>query len=168
MRLRYQQGCLRCIKRKSGPDCWEFLWRENDAVQKRVRRTAVIGTVEEYPTKDLAQAAVNGLRMCINEDRNRQREQRILVADLIDHYIQTELAEESGWRSHATRIVYREFLKRWIRPRWGEVEIRDVRTVVVERWLRQMSREDGDPLADATRAKISGSHECLVQSCNTL
>jgi integrase len=99
---------------------------------------------------------VNGLRMCINEDRNRQREQRILVADLIDHYIQTELAEESGWRSHATRIVYREFLKRWIRPRWAEVEIRDVRTVVVERWLRQMSREDGAPLADATRAKIRG------------
>jgi hypothetical protein len=36
MRLRYQRGCLRCIKRKSGPDCWEFLWRENDTAQKRV------------------------------------------------------------------------------------------------------------------------------------
>ncbi len=46
-----------------------FLWRENDIAGKRVRRTAVIGTVEQYPTKDLAQAAVNGLRMCINEDR---------------------------------------------------------------------------------------------------
>ncbi len=69
MRLRYQRGCLRCIQRKSGPDCWEFLWRENDVAGKRVRRTAVIGTVEQYPTKDLAQAAVNGLRMCINEDR---------------------------------------------------------------------------------------------------
>ncbi len=54
---------------------------------KRVRRTAVIGTVEQYPTKDLAQAAVNGLRLCINEDRNRQREQRIPVADLIDQHI---------------------------------------------------------------------------------
>ena len=81
MRLRYQRGCLRCIKRKSGPDCWEFLWRENDTVQKRVRRTAVIGTVEEYPTKDLAQAAVNGLRMCINEDRNRQQELRVSKLD---------------------------------------------------------------------------------------
>ena len=154
MRLRYQRGCLRCIQRKSGPDCWEFLWRENDGAGKRVRRTAVIGTVEEYPTKDLAQAAVNGLRICINEDRNRQREQRIPVADLVDHYIQTELAEEADWRSHSTRIVYREFLKRWIRPRWADLDIRDVRTVVVERWLRQMHRADGAPLADATRAKI--------------
>jgi integrase len=154
MRLRYQRGCLRCIQRTSGPDCWEFLWRENNVAGRRVRRTAVIGTVEQYPTKDLAQAAVNGLRMCINEDRNRQREQRIPVADLVDHYIQTELAEEADWHSHATRIVYREFLKRWIRPRWADLDIRDVRTVVVERWLRQMHRVDGAPLANATRAKI--------------
>jgi integrase len=154
MRLRYQRGCLRCIQRTSGPDCWEFLWRENNVAGRRVRRTAVIGTVEQYPTKDLAQAAVNGLRMCINEHRNRQREQRIPVADLVDHYMQTELAEEADWHSHATRIVYREFLKRWIRPRWADLDIRDVRTVVVERWLRQMHRVDGAPLANATRAKI--------------
>ncbi len=154
MRLRYQRGCLRCIQRKSGPDCWEFLWRENDVAGERVRRTAVVGTVEQYPTKDLAQAAVNGLRMCINEDRNRQREQRIQVADLVDHYVQTELAEEADWRSHATRIAYREFLKTWIRPHWADLDIRDVRTVVVERWLRQMHRVDGAPLANATRAKI--------------
>lgn len=37
----------------------------------RVRRTTVIGTVEQYPTRDLAEAAVNGLRMQVNEDRLR-------------------------------------------------------------------------------------------------
>jgi len=126
MRLRYQRGCLRCIQRKSGPGCWEFLWRENNVAGERVRRTAVVGTVEQYPTKDLAQAAVNGLRMCINEDRNRQREQRIQVADLVDHYIQTELAEEADWRSHATQIAYREFLKRWIRPHTGPIWISEM------------------------------------------
>jgi len=36
----------------------------------------VIGTLEEYPTEELAQAAINGLRTSINEDRNRQSEQR--------------------------------------------------------------------------------------------
>src|SRR6266436_9904683 len=72
-----------------GPDCWEFLWREDDPIGKRVRRTAVIGTVQQYPTDVLARAAVNGLRIYINQDRNRRREQRVLVADLVDHYIQT-------------------------------------------------------------------------------
>jgi integrase len=85
-----------------------------------VRRTAIIGTVERYPTRDLAQAAANGLRMQVNEDRLRQLEHHILAGDLIDHYVQTELTEETGWHSHATRIVYREFLRRWIRPHWGK------------------------------------------------
>ena len=75
MRQRNQRGCLRCTRRKIGPSCWEFLWRENDSTGNRTRRTAVIGTVEQFPTRDLAQAAVNGLRVSINQDRNRQREQ---------------------------------------------------------------------------------------------
>ena len=60
MTIRHQRGHLRCTKRKKGPSVWEFLWRENDASGKRLRRTAVIGTVEQYPTEDLALAAVNG------------------------------------------------------------------------------------------------------------
>jgi integrase len=154
MRLRYQQGCLRCIKRKSGPDCWEFLWRENDVAGKRVRRTVIIGTIEQYPTRDLAQAAVNGLRMQVNEDRNRQPGHLILVEDLVDHYVQTELSGETHWHSHATRIVYQGFLRRWIRPNWGNVSIRSVRTIAVEHWLRRLQRADGNPLADTTKAKI--------------
>jgi integrase len=154
MRLRYQRGCLRCVKRETGPACWEFLWRENDLTGERVRRTAVIGTVEQFPTVDLAQAAVNGLRMSINRERNRQREQSIVVGDLVDHYIQAELSEEADWHSHATRVVYREFLERWILPRWAELDVRNVRTVAVEHWLRQLRRNDGAPLAPTTKAKI--------------
>jgi hypothetical protein len=105
MRLRNQRGCLRCTRRKTGPSCWEFLWRENDVHGNRTRRTAVIGTVEQFPTRDLAEAAANGLGMSINQDRNRQREQAIVVADLVDHYIETELSDEADWHSHATRIV---------------------------------------------------------------
>ena len=121
---------------------------------KRVRRTTVIGTVDQYPTRELAQAAVNGLRIQINEDRLRQPGHDILVADLVDHYLQTELSEEIGWHSHATRIVYRQYLTRWIRPHWGKVSIRSVRTIAVERWLRGLQRVDGASLANTTKAKI--------------
>ena len=78
----YQRGYLRCAKRKSGSNCWEFLWRENDAAGKRIRRTAVIGSVERYPTKEEALDAVNGLRMQVNADRNRQPVHPLLIADL--------------------------------------------------------------------------------------
>ena len=154
MRQCYQRGCLRRTERKAGPDRWEYLWREDDVTGKRVRRTTVIGTVDQYPTRELAQSAVNGLRIQINEDRLRQPGHDILVADLVDHYLQTELSEEIGWHSHATRIVYRQYLTRWIRPHWGKVSIRSVRTIAVERWLRGLQRVDGASLANTTKAKI--------------
>jgi hypothetical protein len=104
---------------------------------------------------------VNGLRMQINEDRLRQPEQQILVGDLVDHYIQTELCEQTTWHSHATRIVYREFLTSWIRPHWGKMSICSVRTLAVERWLRSLQRANGNPLANTTKAKIRGLFSVL-------
>ena len=154
MRQCYQLGCLRYARRHSGSDCWEFLWRETDATGKRVRRTAFIGTVDEYSTRELAQAAANGLRMRVNEDRHRESGRDIAVEDLVDHYIHTELSEGGAWHSLATRIVYRAFLKRWVRPYWGETSIYSIRTIAVERWLRWLRRADGNLLADSTKAKI--------------
>src|SRR6185369_16489456 len=99
MTVRHQQGHLRFRKRKNGTSAWEFLWRETDTSGKRLRRTAVIGTAEQYPTEELALAAVNGLRVRINEACNRQRSRAIIFGDLIDHYEQTELCDRSEWYS---------------------------------------------------------------------
>ena len=150
----YQRGYLRCAKRKSGSNCWEFLWRENDAAGKRIRRTAVIGSVERYKTKEEALDAVNGLRMLVNADRNRQPVQPLLIADLIDHYIQTELSPNADWHAHATRIVYKYYLNKWIRSHWGKMGLGAVRTMAVQHWLRGLQRADGSPLANPTKAKI--------------
>ena len=154
MNLRYQHGHVRCRKRKNRPLCWEFMWREQDSSGKRVRRTTVIGTIEDYPARELAQAAVNGLRMRINEERNRKLNHTIKVSDLIDHYLATELSTTETRYSHATRIIYREFLIRWIKPRWGKFNLTDVRTIGVEDWLKELKRRDGEDLANSTKAKI--------------
>ncbi len=150
----YQRGYLRCAERKCGSYCWEFLWREDDEAGKRVRRTAVIGTIEQYPTKGEALDAVNGLRMQINAERNRRPVHPLLIADLIDHYVQTELSPNAAWHSHATRIVYRYFMMKWIRPNWGKMGLGAVRTMAVQHWLRGLQRADGTPLANPTKAKI--------------
>jgi len=110
--------------------------------------------IEQYPTEELALAAVNGLRVSINEICNRQRSRAILCGDLIDHYKQTELCYRSELYSEATKVIYAEFLKTWIRPHWARMNIRDVRTIVVENWLRQLRRKDGSPLANTTKTKI--------------
>ena len=154
MNLRYQRGHVRERRKKNGTTYWEFMWREQDGLGKRVRRTTMIGTLEDYPTRELAQAVVNDLRMRINEDRNRKTNHNIKVTDLIDHYVSTELSTTETRYSHATRIIYREFLIRWVKPRWGNFNLTDVRTIAVETWLRQLRRRDGDELANSTKAKI--------------
>jgi hypothetical protein len=64
----------------------------------------VIGSIDEYPTEELAQAALNGFRVRLNENRNRQGQKVILIAYLADHYIETELSDETEW--HAKIYVH--------------------------------------------------------------
>jgi integrase len=180
MRVRYQGGYLQLGQRKKGPDRWEFLWWDSEPSGARVRRKAVIGTVQQYPNLENAWQASNGLRASINETRNRQREQTKTVADLVDHYIATELtcAQVDGGKSHATNTIYTDFLTRWVRPAWGSLNIREVRTVAVELWLRQLLRVDRCPLANPTKAKIRNlmsvlfnhaiRHEWLEQGRNPI
>ena len=91
-----------------------------------VRRKAIIGTVEQYPTASAASEAINGLRVSINEDRNRQRGQNITVADLVDHYKRIELSNDSVWHAYATRVTYQDFIEGYIRPRWGTLVLGQV------------------------------------------
>ncbi len=156
MRARYQRGYLRIAHRKTGPDCWEFLWWDAELTGQRVRRKAVIGTVQQYPNNEEAWQASNGLRVSINLARNRQPEQPVTVADSVDHYTRTELSDDpaDGGKSHATKTVYKDFLTRWVRPAWGSSNIRAIRTIAVEKWLHQLRRADGGPLAPSTKAKI--------------
>jgi integrase len=180
MRVRYQQGYLRLGRRKNGPDCWEFLWWDNELLGKRVRRKAILGNIQQYPNVEDAWQASNGLCVSINETRNRQREQTITMADLIDHYDATELALDlvDGGKSHATKIIYRDFFRRWVKPTWGSLNIRAVRTTAVEQWLRQLARVDGSRMAPSTKAKIRNvmsvlfnhaiRHEWLEQGRNPI
>ena len=125
---RHQRGYLRCAKRKKGPAKWEFLWREVGPTGELIRRTTVIGSIEQYPTEESASAAINGLRVSVNDACNRQFHKSVRVGDIADHYTKTELGEESEWYSEATKMIARDFLRIWIKPHWGMVDVRDVRT----------------------------------------
>jgi integrase len=154
MRKQYQGGYLRRAKRRKGPDVWEYLWREETADRKRIRHTQVIGTVDQYPTKELASIAVNGLRARVNEDCYRLQLRRVLLADVIDHFLETVLYNESDPYAESTKQITPATINSWILPRWGSTNIRDVRVKTFRDWLRNLRRKDGQPLADSTKAKI--------------
>ena len=154
MLKQYQAGCIRRVRRKTGPDVWEYLWREEVADGRRIRHTKVIGTVTQYPAKEAAHDAVNGLRMRINEECYRLQFRPVCFGDVIDHFLQTVLYNENEPYAEATRQVTPATINTWIRPKWGSINIRDVRANAVREWLGNLQRKDGQPLADATKAKI--------------
>jgi integrase len=154
VRIQYQNGSLRLAKRKNGPDAWEFLWREETADGKRIRHTQRIGPVTQYPTKEAASKAVNGLKMEINQESYRRKLRNVSVSDLIDHFLETVLYNETESYSASTKRVMPDLLNRLIRLRWGTINIRDVRAGAVRHWLRNLRRKDGRALADSTKAKI--------------
>ena len=103
---------------------------------------------------------------------------RSLILSIITRRPNSALDPGDGGKSHATKIVYREFLARWVKPRWGSLNIRDVRTRAVEQWLRQLLRRDGGCMAPSTKAKIRNlmsvlfnhaiRHEWLEQGKNPI
>ncbi|HXQ39169.1 MAG TPA: hypothetical protein VN843_34535, partial [Anaerolineales bacterium] len=139
MRRQYQAGSIRRATRKNQTDVWEYLWREEIDDGKRVRHTQVIGPVDQYPTKESASNAVNGLRAQINEKLFRLRRRPVFIGDLIDHFFQTVLYDESDLYAASTKVVVPDTINRWIRPRWERVNICDVRTVAVKQWLKSLS-----------------------------
>jgi len=60
-------------------------------------------------------------------------------------------------------MCYAVYLRRWILPNWGKLELRDVRTIEFESWLRR------PPLAKESCAKIRGvmsvlfNHACRYE-----
>jgi len=177
-RTRYQQGTIDRVKRKQGPDCWIFRWRETDINGRRVRRKVVLGTVKEYPTESSARKAAESLRIIINGEQPHPSQQPVSVAALIDHFKQHELglsAEDSDddeGRAYSTRTTYIDILDFHVAPKWGDKKLREVRTVAVEKWLRKLK------LSRGSKAKIRSimsvlfnhaiRHEFLPQGMNPI
>lgn len=154
-RQRYQSGSLTREKRKAGPNVWIFRWREV-AAGKLTQRKAIVGTVEQYPTRREARKAAEPFQTNLNADNAAVP---MTVEQLVTHYTRIELPS----KAYSTRRTVQTTLDVWVTPTWGEYRLFKVRTVEVETWLRDLS------LADATKAKIRNvmhvifSHACRYE-----
>ena len=146
-RMRYQEGSLRIYERKKGDQAWEYRWYETQLDGTRRRRSCYIGTQTEYSTEAAAKKAVVALRANINSETTRGQLDAISFETLTQHYRERELSESSG-KTFKTRTVNEGYIERWITPRWSSYRLKDVKSVVVEEWLRSL------PLANGSKAKI--------------
>jgi integrase len=162
-RIRYQNGSLTKEPRKKGPDVWVFRWRELGPYGSRVNRKHIIGSIDRYRTRTMAQKAADLLNLNINQDPEAPAKE-FTVADLAEHYFTKELGPERHGKTETTCDVYRGFIDKWILPRWGRSKLSDIRTAQVEEWLRQSLRSQNkqrQPLAPGTKSKIRNIFSAL-------
>jgi integrase len=138
---RYQQGSLFKSKRKSCSDAWVFRWYEYSS-GKRVYRKQIIGSAATLRGRGDAEKAVAALRSLINVNVGLPR----TICDLDAHYRIHELTSDG--KAFSTTENHRILFNRYIKPRWGDFRLSEIRTVEVELWLRSL------PLAPASKAKL--------------
>jgi integrase len=143
-RTTYQQGSLKLEERKRGPSVWVFRWWDTNASGKRVYRKQQVGDLEQYPSEAAAKVAIDALRLTINNQSLRNGVSQMTVEILWEHYSREELP----FKDFSTQDGYLSYAKNWILPRWGREVLIRVKTVEVERWLREATVSNG------TKAKI--------------
>ena len=145
-RKRYQSGSLKIERRKSGPDVWIFRWRNEAIDGETIRRKVVLGTVKEL-NKTQAQKKAEEQRRLLNEPKQEAVDCNMSVAELVTHYAERELGDDSG-KAEKPRKAYRYIFKNYVLPKWEALPLRAVKAVAVEDWLKTL------PLANGSKAKI--------------
>ena len=158
------QKCSLIVKnRKRGPDVWLLRWSDKSISGKRIYRKRAIGTVDDYPDSESARRAVASLIARINAANSRIGLCSMTLSQLSNHFERIELASGNTWRSYSTKRRYAGYLRRWIVPQSGTYELRNIKTIEVESWLRRL------PLAKSSCAKIRGvmsvlfNHACRYE-----
>jgi len=151
-RTRYQLGSLSRKTRSRGNDVWQFRFYESGPEGTRLRRTVTIGTVKQYPNRRDAMKLVEAFRLKINCDALAHIEPAT-VGGLVERYISEELPER-----YSTQQSYLAILKRWIRPKWGDYRLSDVKAVAVEQWLKTLE------LAPKTKVHIRNLMHLLYEN----
>src|SRR6266403_5953729 len=119
---RHKVGSVVFDKRRK---TWNFLqWVGNK------RRSKVIGTLQEFPTKSAACRAAESLR---HLPEKPAAEKPAIVRTLVEQY----RAEKMPQR-YSTRRSYDVWLRNHIVPKWGDCALRDIQARPVELWLHTL------------------------------
>ena len=130
-RRRVQFGWLDLKKRRNGPEVWVLRYRETLSDGSKRVPSRVVGTVKEYPTESRARTASMSLLLSINRDKPQGVS--VSFGAVIVRYLAEEIPER-----HSTASRYRSWLKNYIKPKWSEFLLNQIKPLLVEDWLKKL------------------------------
>ena len=141
---RYQRGSLTMQKQKSVPDTWIYRYYAQENGRRVYKK--IVGTVLQFPKRKGAEKAIAQLRVDVNEGAEFAP---MNLEQLIAHYKTNELPSEA----FSTIKTYTDFLNNHVAPHWAKHTLAGIKSVEVEKWLRDVTRKDGEPASPATKSK---------------
>src|SRR6266700_8150887 len=133
---RFKTGSVVFDKRRK---TWNFLWWENGK-----RRSRLVGTRQQYPTKGAAQQAAQSLQPAAREQKSNPLEGPTVSA-LVERYRAERMPKRID-----TRRSYEAWISNHILPKWRNCLITDLEPRPVELWLESL------PLAPKSKTHIRG------------
>jgi len=146
-RERFQNGSLRRVSRKTGPDVWEFRFRDHSKPGLPMRQKT-FSTVE-YPTESAARRALQAFLLKTNGSEAYIAQRSPTFGTVLDKFIADErLQEIKAYRpgetvdeglKFSTTMGYLSVIKVHLRPSWSKVLLTDIKPLAVQEWLRGLN-----------------------------
>jgi integrase len=133
---RHKTGSVVFDKRRK---TWNFLWWKDGK-----RRSRVLGTLRQYPTKASAWSATKVLHDVL-ETQVETAGRVLLVKGLVQQYRLEKMPKRTD-----TRRAYEVWLRNHILPKWGDCSLTDLQARPVELWLDSLC------LSPKSKAHIRG------------
>jgi integrase len=131
-RQRVQFGWLDLKKRRNGPEVWVLRYRETLADGSKRVPSLIVGSIKDYPTVSRARTASMSLLLSIN--RERPEGVPVPFGAVIERYLAQELPERNSTASR-----YQSWLKNYVKPKWAECLLDQIKPLLVEDWLKKLS-----------------------------
>ena len=131
-RQRVQFGWLDLKKRRNGPEVWVLRYRETLADGSKRVPSLIVGSIEKYPTESQARTASMSLLLSINQGKTEGVP--VPFGAVIERYLAQELPERNSTASR-----YQSWLKNYIKPKWVECSLDQIKPLAVEDWLKRLS-----------------------------
>ncbi|MHB1960620.1 MAG: tyrosine-type recombinase/integrase [Acidobacteriaceae bacterium] len=164
-RERFQNGSLRRVPRKAGPDVWEFRFRDHSKPGLPMRQIT-LSTVE-YQTETSARRALQALLLKINGSEAYIAQRSPTFGTVLDKFITDERLKEikaqrpgetvDDGLKFSTTVGYLSVIKVHLRPSWSKVVLTDIKPLEVQEWLKGLN------LSPKTKQNIKAAYHRMLE-----